>query len=173
MSILNVEIKASSEDPDDLRKILESNDADFKGTDHQIDTYFEVPKGRLKLREGSIENNLIFYHRGDQAAPKASQINLVPMHSPTDMKALLTNALGIKVVVDKKREIYFIENVKFHIDEVKGLGNFVEIEAIDETGDIGEAKLREQCTYYIELLGIAEKDMIAVSYSDLIEQKES
>lgn len=170
MGILNVEIKASSADPDSVREILKKNNADSKGTDHQVDTYFKVKEGRLKLREGTIENNLIFYHRSNQAAPKASEVNLVPMESPAEMKALLTNALGIKVVVDKKREIYFIENVKFHIDEVQGLGSFVEIEAIDEAGNIGESRLREQCEYYVELLGISDDNMIAVSYSDLLMQ---
>jgi predicted adenylyl cyclase CyaB len=90
------------------------------------------------------------------------------MDQPEKMKALLTAALDVKVVVDKKREIYFIDNVKFHIDEVKGIGNFVEIEAINEDGTIGESKLHEQCEYYMQLLKIADKDLVGQSYSDLL-----
>ena len=71
-------------------------------------------------------------------------------------------------VVDKKREIYFIDNVKFHIDKVKGLGNFIEIEAIDKTGKIGKKKLLEQCNYYIKLFGIKNTDLLSNSYSDLL-----
>ena len=81
---------------------------------------------------------------------------------------LLTNALEQKVVVDKQREIYFIDNVKFHIDKVQGLGNFVEIEAIDNDGSIGKEKLQEQCRYFMGLLEISEEDLMAESYSDML-----
>lgn len=168
MSILNVEIKARCTKPDKIRSILKKQGAHFKGTDHQIDTYFNVPNGRLKLREGTIENNLIYYRRSDSKEAKTSDINLVPMDHPTAMKQLLTNALGVWVTVDKQREIYFIDNVKFHIDDVQQLGNFVEIEAIDEDGSIGEARLREQCEHYLKLFDIQEKDLVAFSYSDLL-----
>lgn len=168
MDVLNVEIKAQCDDTDRIRAILKDRNADFKGTDHQIDTYFDVPDGRLKLRQGTIEQNLIFYRRPNSKTPKASDINLVPTEHPEDLHALLDNALGAKVVVDKKREIHFIDNVKFHIDDVQGLGNFVEIEAIDEDGSIGEEKLHQQCQQYLELFDIDNKDLIAESYSDML-----
>jgi len=63
MTILNIEIKAKSNNQDKIRELLKSKHADFKGVDHQIDTYFKVNFGRLKLREGNIENNLIHYNR--------------------------------------------------------------------------------------------------------------
>ena len=168
MSLLNIEIKARCTQPDKIRKLLKDQKADFKGTDHQVDTYFEVPDGRLKLRQGTIEQNLIFYRRSNAKAPKASDINLVPAEHPKQLLELLTNALGQKVVVDKQREIYFIDNVKFHIDEVKELGSFVEIEAIDKDGTIGEQRLHKQCRRYMKLLQIDESDLVAESYSDLI-----
>lgn len=168
MSILNIEIKARCDQPDRIRNILREHHADFKGTDHQIDTYFDVPEGRLKLRQGTIENNLIFYKRNNQSGPKASNINLVPAKHPEKLHTLLSNALGTQVVVDKKREIYFINNVKFHIDQVKELGSFVEVEAIDEDGTIGEEKLRDQCQKYLELFDISDGQLIAHSYSDML-----
>ena len=168
MTFLNVEIKARCDDPARIRRILSENDADFKGEDHQVDTYFSVPEGRLKLREGNIENNLIYYRRSDIKDPKSSRIDLMPVDDPGPLKNLLTRALTIRIVVDKKREIYYIDNVKFHIDEVKGLGNFVEIEAIDRTGEIGEESLKEQCEYYMDLFSIREDDLEATSYSDLL-----
>ena len=73
------------------------------------------------------------------------------------------------MVVDKEREIYFIDNVKIHIDTVQGLeGSFVEIEAIDEDGTIGEAKLLEQCKYYLSLFGLSKSQLVEGSYSDLL-----
>ncbi len=74
--------------------------------------------------------------------------------------------------VDKKRNIAFIDNVKFHIDEVKGLGSFMEIEAIDIDGSIGLNKLQDQCAFYLEKLAIKEEDLIEISYSDLLLNKE-
>jgi predicted adenylyl cyclase CyaB len=71
-------------------------------------------------------------------------------------------------IVDKNREIYYIENVKFHIDNVKGLGDFFEIEAIDQTGHTGREKLQEQCNYYLKMCGIEEEDLLTGSYSDMV-----
>ena len=51
-AIINSEIKARCTDQEAVRHYLREHGADFKGTDHQIDTYFHVPKGRLKLRQG-------------------------------------------------------------------------------------------------------------------------
>jgi adenylate cyclase class 2 len=87
------------------------------------------------------------------------------------LKEVLSKALGILVAVEKRREIYFIDNIKFHIDEVEGLGFFVEIEAIDESGEIGREILLEQCRSFIRLFGIEEKDLIDRSYSDLLLEK--
>lgn len=168
MGILNIEIKARCEHPDEVRSVLEEHGADYKGTDHQVDTYFHVPDGRLKLRSGTIENNLIFYKRDNQKGPKSSTINLVPAEHPDKLLTLLDNALGTKVVVDKEREIYFIDNVKFHIDKVKDLGSFVEIEAIDEDGSIGKEKLHGQCQKYLQLFEIQEEQLVAESYSDML-----
>ena len=168
---LNVEIKASCKNPAAIKKILESRQADFKGVDHQIDTYYKVPNGRLKFREGNIENSLIHYDRPNQAGPKKSNYILYHPHPDSSLKQLLAQANGILVVVDKLRSIYFIDNVKFHVDEVKDLGNFMEIEAIDSDGSVGEKKLLELCQFYLDLLGILEDDLIDNSYSDLLINK--
>lgn len=168
MSWKNVEIKAKCADIKALEKILHDHQADYKGLDHQIDTYFKVPNGRLKLREGNIENALIHYDRGNQAQPKLSSVTYYKPNESADLKATLTAALGIKVVVDKKRQIFFIDNVKFHLDQVEGLGTFAEIEAIDKDGTLELAALQEQCYAYMAILTIKEADLLAVSYSDLL-----
>jgi len=166
MGSLSFEIKARSSDPVFLRAILKAHKARFKGLDHQIDTYFRVPSGRLKLREGNIENALIFYKRGDQKKSKRCDSVLFPCGKKTPLKKILTQALGVLTVVDKKREIYFLKNAKFHIDRVKKLGNFVEAEVFDPKGSLGAAKLRSQCEFYQKLLRIRAKDLVADSYSD-------
>lgn len=165
---LNIEIKARCAQQDKIRKLLQERGADFRGTDHQIDTYFEVPNGRLKLRQGTIEKNLIHYLRPDQAGPKASEVHLYATPKDEELKALLKAALSVKVVVDKQREIYFIDNVKFHLDQVAQLGTFVEIEAIDSDGSIGRERLKEQCDHYLQLFGIQATDLLDNSYSDML-----
>ena len=168
MAHLNVESKARSADHARLRALLRAHGASFSGTDHQIDTYFCVAHGRLKLREGTLENALIQYARADEAGPKCSAVGLFPTAPGSALKPLLTAALGVLVVVDKQREISWIENVKFHLDTVAGLGAFVEIEAIDRDGTIGATRLEAQCRHYLALLGIAPADLISGSYSDLL-----
>ena len=58
--------------------------------------------------------------------------------------------------------------MKFHLDRVEGLGTFVEIEAIDQDGTLGEATLRVQCAHYLALLDLSEPDLVRGSYSDLL-----
>lgn len=168
MHILNVEIKARCAHPEEAEYILMQEQADFIGLDHQIDTYFRVPEGRMKLREGNIEHSLIYYRRENQEGPKTSDVILHKPSKDPGLKDLLTHSLGILTVVDKKRKIFFIGNVKFHLDEVIGLGSFVEIEAIDKEGNIGREALQKQCDHYLQLLGIKTGDLVAVSYSDLL-----
>jgi predicted adenylyl cyclase CyaB len=171
MPFLNIEIKAFCKDPLFVRQYLQAQKAEFKGTDGQTDTYFNVPNGRLKLREGNIENNLIFYERANQAGPKSSRFNLVKIEDAKGLKEVLTKSTGIKVVVKKKREIYYIRNVKFHIDEVPGLGSFVEIEAGNILADLSEKELKAQCDFYLEELRIKQEDLLNSSYSDMLLDK--
>ena len=168
MSNLNVEIKATCHDPWFVRNYLLSNGASFKGTDEQTDTYFYVANGRLKLREGLIENALIFYERTNQAGPKNSHFKLVKVEDGAGLKEALTKSNGIKAVVKKRREIYYINNVKFHIDEVPELGSFMEIEAGNILADLSMDELRNQCDFYMQELRISEDDLVRVSYSDMI-----
>lgn len=171
---INIEIKAKITDCESIRKILLNNSAEFKGIDEQTDTYYKVGKGRLKLREGNIENCLVFYEREDQRGPKKCKYSIIKFF-PDDpvflkIKNILEMSLGILVTVEKKREIYFIENVKFHIDSVKNLGNFFEIEAI-KTNNQSVSDLISQCERYLKESGINKDDLIKTSYSDMIIEK--
>jgi len=168
-SHLNVEIKARCADPEAVLQRLQGVGAVLQGVDRQVDTYFHAASGRLKLRTGNIENSLLHYLREDHAGPRDSHVTLIETRAEESaaLRSLLAAALGIAVEVDKLRHILWIDNVKFHVDEVQGLGAFVEIEAIDRTGELGRACLLTQCEQYLELLGIAETELEATSYSDL------
>lgn len=163
---LTVEIKARCPDLTRVRAVLRSRQAIFKGLDRQIDTYFCVPSGRLKLREGRIENALIHYERADLKNSKRCDSILYKDPELRKLKKIFAAACGVLTVVDKKREIYFIKNVKFHLDRVKKLGTFIEIEVFGCANSTNPAKLKRQCRFYQGLLGISKKDLLAHSYSD-------
>lgn len=170
---INFEFKAVCSDIEKAEQALLKKKPLYAGTDNQVDTYFNATSGRLKLREGNIENALIHYERKNDAGAKLSDVSLYHHNPDPSIKEVLTRALGVKIVVDKKRKIYFIDNVKFHFDRVAGLGTFVEVEAIDTNGSIGVSHLKDQCNVYAHLLGIAEEDYIATSYSDMLLAKKS
>ncbi|NYZ78354.1 adenylate cyclase, partial [Candidatus Micrarchaeota archaeon] len=88
MKHLNVEIKAKCANPDKIRRILKAEKALFKGVDRQTDTYFKTNRGRLKLREGNIENHLIYYERKNQAGPKQSKIILFKTEAGSPLKEM-------------------------------------------------------------------------------------
>lgn len=171
MNIRNVEFKARISCIEEYESALLKKDSVFIGTDHQIDTYFNTSHGRLKLREGNIENALIHYEREDTATAKESRIILYKSSPDPALKEILSLHLGIRVVVDKIRKIHFIDNVKFHFDEVKGLGTFLEVEAIDGEDRFTPEELRKQCDIYFEFFGLVEKDLVNKSYSDLLLEK--
>jgi len=163
----NIEIKAKCNNLEKIRNILKNENALYKGLDHQIDTYFNAKIGRLKLREGNIESKLIYYNRlEDNKGSKESEIILFK-NIDDDLKQILIKSNGIRVIVDKKREIYFINNIKFHLDIVKDLGEFIEIECIKKE-NLTKADLVKQLNEYKIKFEIKEKDLISESYSDLL-----
>jgi predicted adenylyl cyclase CyaB len=171
MKIRNFEFKAKV---DNLKKyedkLLQLN-PDFRGKDHQIDTYFNVSNGRLKLREGNIENALINYNRENITGSKLSEVILYKHEPDKALKEILSLQLGVKIIVNKRRKIYFIDNVKFHFDIVENLGMFIEVEAIDDAEKFTIEELKEQCEKYFTFFGLDKSNLIDKSYSDLIEAK--
>lgn len=170
---INFELKARHKNIGEAEAILQQQHPLFIGEDHQIDTYFNAANGRLKLRESSIEQALIFYERTNAAAAKQSNVILYQHQPDVSLKTILEASVGVKTVVNKNRKIYFIDNVKFHFDKVEGLGEFLEIEAIDKDGTLGIEKIKAQCQYYQHLLQVRPEDVIAESYSDMLLAKKS
>src|ERR1017187_4984506 len=169
MKLLNFEFKARLKDPAPVRTTLKQLRERFLGTDPQVDTYFHVPSGRLKIREGRIENSLIFYQRTDTAHARRSLVEMMLLPRRNSVRAILSGALGVLAVVDKRREIYFVGNVKIHLDRVRCLGTFLEVEAMTRTGDI--KKVRAQAAKFQKLFNITANDIVPQSYSDLILEK--
>ncbi len=139
------------------------------GVQHQVDTYFHCTHGRLKLRQiDGHAAQLIAYERPDDKQAKASDYRLVPVANPETLKQALTAALGVKTVVEKRREVFLYQNVRIHLDDVTGLGSFLEFEAVLGTG-IDDAKGHAQLEFLRERFGIGPDDLLEGSYSDLLE----
>jgi predicted adenylyl cyclase CyaB len=135
----------------------------------QVDTYFEVGTGRLKLREfqGTSKSELIFYRRPDTAGPSESDYQIVPLPEAARIKSALTRALGVKAVVRKNRTLYLHNGTRIHLDEVEGLGSFIEFEVVLAAGDSRD-KGEAQAQRLIAEFTIDEADLVSCSYSDLL-----
>lgn len=169
MKLINFEFKARLRDESVVRRALKRLRARYLGEDHQIDTYFKVARGRLKVREGKIENALIFYNRTNAACARQSNVEMMLLPRLNSMKKILRRVLEVRAVVNKRREIYFVGTVKVHVDRVRGLGRFVEVEAISRSGDIAQA--RRLASKFRKLFCIPTADIVGKSYSDLVKEK--
>jgi predicted adenylyl cyclase CyaB len=164
---VNIEVKARCPDTARVRAVLVETGARLIGVDRQTDTYFDVPSGRLKLRQGDIENHLIYYNRPDEEDAKRSDIDLYQPADRDTLSRLLAHALGVRCEVRKRREIYLHGRVKIHVDQVDGLGEFVEIEVIEHSSTPDESEMKTECAMWMKKLGIRREDLVASSYSDM------
>ena len=165
----NIEIKAKVKDFDQLKKRVEQiSDTPVKVIP-QIDTFFHTPKGRLKLRELSDHGQLIYYERLDVSGPKQSNYFISRTAEPQSLTEVLTFALGVRGVVRKQRLLYLVGKTRIHLDQVEGLGDFLEFEVVlddDDTPEEGEHIAAE----LMQTLGIEEADLIEGAYMDLLEE---
>ena len=157
-------------DPDPARSVEVCGElgAEEKGTLIQRDTYFEVPQGRLKLREEpDAVAHLIAYERPDLPGLKESRYRLIEVREPAELREALAAVLGITVVVSKTRRLFILAGVRIHLDRVDGLGDFTEFEGVTVDGDDpgGYAELLVDLR---QSFGIRDEDLLRESYSDLL-----
>ena len=166
----NIELKARVADLDRLREIAQRLATQPLETQHQVDTYFHCRRGRLKLREiNDRRAELIWYERADQKQPKPSHYGLVPVDDPTALKQALAGTVGIRVIVEKQREIYLYQNVRIHLDRVVDLGTYLEFESVLDD-DIDARTATAQLDFLIGEFGIAEDALCTGSYAEMLEE---
>jgi len=177
----NLEIKARLPDPAAALRRAEELEARPHSVERQVDTYFVVPRGRLKLRRrwtaaepraGVVPDReqpceLIAYGRPDSAGARRSDYLLLPLPPESRVDDVLELAAGLDARVEKIRTVFLHDNVRIHLDEVVGLGSFVELEAIldascdEETAARKIERLRAH-------LAIRDEDLLAGSYREMI-----
>ena len=165
----NIEIKARVSDPAALRRRAAALSDTPAELIPQEDTFFNVPQGRLKLRV--IRPNygqLIYYQRPDAAGPKQSDYHISVTPEPQTMKNVLTRSLGVRGVVNKQRWLYLVGPTRIHLDQVEGLGSFMELEVVLQAGQ-SPAEGQAIAADLMAQLGIREQHLIEGAYIDLLE----
>jgi predicted adenylyl cyclase CyaB len=164
----NLELKARDPDPDRSVAACAAVGAIEEGIREQSDTYFEVAAGRLKLREepGGVAE-LIAYQRPDEPQSRESRYWRVPVGDPVELRAALASTLGVKAVVAKHRRLYRLDGAQIHLDDVQGLGSFIEFE-LDAPLDSDLLEQQQRLSELRQAFQIDDRDLVAGSYSDLV-----
>jgi homotetrameric cytidine deaminase len=169
MARVNVELKARDPDPDATATRCVALGARDEGVLTQRDTYFAGRHGRLKLRQqGAAGDELIAYRRPDAMQAGESTYVRAPAENADVLRDALDAALGTTVVVAKRRRLFVWENVRIHLDDVDGLGTFLELEAVvaQDGSDLDDA--RAKVARLRDELAIGGDALVAQGYSDLL-----
>jgi predicted adenylyl cyclase CyaB len=166
----NLELKAHCSDLGAAKKICTRIKARSGGILNQVDSYYNIPSGRIKLREiRGLRAELIYYFRDNKKHAKFSEYEIIKLKNSRNTKKLMKDTLGVLGVVRKRRELFLYQNVRIHLDTVKELGTFVEFEAECKT----PSQLKQapaQIKFLKKAFGIENTRLIAKSYIDLIQK---
>jgi predicted adenylyl cyclase CyaB len=160
----NLELKIKVESHQKIKKKLNDIGSDSIGVLNQKDVYYTVPEGLLKLRVEDGKESLIFYKRNEKGKNRWSDFDIIKFENEGGEK-FFKKIFTIETVVEKRRELFYYENTRIHLDEVKSLGSFVELETLVLKGK-AEAKLRFE--NIINLLALVTSKQIKESYRDLL-----
>lgn len=166
----NVELKTADADPAATERACHALGAADGGTLVQRDTYFAVARGRLKLREDLERRTaeLIFYLRADEAGLRSSSYWRSPTNDADALRSLLAAAHGIAATVRKRRHLFLHRNVRIHLDEVEGLGSFVELESVLAVAGHESAEEAAALAEVVGALRLAGREPIPVGYLELM-----
>ena len=167
----NIEIKAVADDLDRIRNVAMGIATEPGETLHQVDVFYRVDGGRLKLRSFSAgAGELIYYERPDGPGASQSHYQIYATSQPHQLRTLLAAALDETVIVKKKREVFLVGQTRIHLDEVDELGTFVELEVVLNPGQ-SAAEGQRIVADLMQKLGIEEADLVSRAYADLLAAK--
>ena len=162
----NIELKAHNPDPAASLEACRALGAEDHGEITQRDTYFEVPRGGLKLREEDPGHpHLIQFERASEPQQRESRYRIIPVDNTGTMVAALAATLGVRVIVAKHRRLFLWRNVRLHLDRVEGLGEFIELEAV-APADSDLTHERELVASLRAALGIADEHLVGLGYAE-------
>lgn len=166
----NIEIKARVRDFDKIRRLAEERSDTPVAVIPQEDIFFNTPQGRLKLRVLSQDKGqLIYYTRPDEEGPKRSDYHISLTSDPENLNRVLALAYGIRGVVRKTRYLYLVGQTRVHLDDVEGLGQFMELEVVMQEGQ-SDADGQAIAESLMTILGVERNDLLEGAYMDLLEK---
>ncbi len=167
---LNIEIKAKCDNHKSIEDVMQKMNFPFEGSEVQTDTFFNVPHGRLKIREYDDKNAvLIPYIRPDVNTPRNSDYVLLEVKELEQTFNILESMFGIRMVVEKVRKIYLYDNIRIHLDIIEDLGSFIELEGVVTNFDQREETL-QKIELLMELFEINDNSIILNAYVDMLEK---
>lgn len=167
----NVEIKAPVQSVGDLIERISALANSGPEVIEQDDTFFKCDNGRLKLREFSDgSGELILYKRSNAEGPKTCHYEIVPTDAVASLRRLLGRAYGLAGRVEKLRTVYMVGRTRIHIDQVEGLGTFMELEVVLDEGESEAVGVRE-ARELMAALGVEDSELINSTYVDLLNEK--
>jgi predicted adenylyl cyclase CyaB len=163
----NLEAKFRLNNLGEARERAEAIGFSYRATLVQCDTFFAMPRSKLKLREEADGAWLIDYQRDHDGALELSNYAITPVADPVSAKAVLDAVLGTIAQVRKRRILLVRDNIRLHLDEVEGLGQFGEIEAVVPEGATAEI-YRPAVATILTALAVEHDELVGVSYFELI-----
>jgi predicted adenylyl cyclase CyaB len=168
----NIEIKARARDFNGIRSRAEALADTAVEVIAQEDTFFMVEQGRLKLRVRNPDAaQLIYYERPDQGSPKRSDYQIFETGDPEGLKLTLARALGVRGTIRKTRYLYLVGQTRVHLDDVEGLGQFMELEVVMRPGQ-ADADGQRIARDLMSKLGVDPSDLLEGAYMDLLEDQQ-
>jgi predicted adenylyl cyclase CyaB len=159
-----LDLKIRHDDLESVRERLKSLGARLQAKIHQIDTYYQCRDGKLKLRENlGVGSELIYYERERIKGVRKAKIISFKVEDVKACRQILAKITKPVKFIEKVREIYHFDNIKIHLDEVKGLGRFVEFECENVNEEI-----RKRFLNLISKLGLNKDNLVEGSYSDMV-----
>ncbi len=164
----NLELKIHLDNPDRVMEKIQIINSEYKGELNQTDVYYRYKKGLLKLRTENGSQTLIKYNRNEDTGSRWSDYQLISLEN-NNAREYLDDILETETVVEKRRQLYLFDNTRIHLDTVKDLGSFLELETLVINGkDDAEKRFNK----IIGLLGLDTQKEIRRSYRDLMLEKD-
>jgi len=164
---INLELKIRLDNPAAVMEKIQAIKAEYNGELNQVDVYYRYKKGLLKLRTENGSQTLIKYNRNEKAGSRWSDYQLISLEN-NDAREYLADILETETVVEKRRQLYLFDNTRIHLDTVKGLGSFLELETLVINGrDDAEKRF----SHIIDVLRLSTEHELRKSYRDLMLEK--
>lgn len=163
----NLELKIKIVSADEFIATLEKIGAVDEGILNQKDTYYKFDKGLLKLRSVNGRFELIKYLRDESGERRWSNYELLYLEGK-NVEKYLSELFDVEVIVEKIRRLYIYKKTRIHLDSVKNLGEYLELETV-----VNEDQQEAQILFdeIVELLKLDKFKEIRSSYRDLMKAK--